>query len=172
MQPKRTGRGQGTGKGRSTRLTEEVHTKIVNAVRNGNYLETAAAFAGISKQTLHMWLNRGAVANPTRADKVYVEFRDAIERAQAEAEIRDVLTISRAAQEGIWQAAAWRLTRKNRERWAEQPKSTTVQASVGGIPVPASEDGKPAEITFTLKIAESAEAQAREDEEVAGTILP
>lgn len=45
--------------GRKTKLTPERQTKILNAIRAGAYVETAAAAAGINKVTLyrpgHSW---------------------------------------------------------------------------------------------------------------------
>lgn len=50
-----------TGKphGRPCLLTPVIHDKIISAMRAGNYVETAAAFAGISKKALYNWVNRG-----------------------------------------------------------------------------------------------------------------
>ena len=103
--------------GRPTKLTPELQEKIVTAVRGGNYIETAAAYAGVSKDTLYAWLKRGARA--THPNSPYRRFSDAIEKALAEAEMRDVLIIGKAAEEQ-WQAAAWRLERKFADRWGRQ----------------------------------------------------
>lgn len=127
--------------GRPTKLTPEVADRIVAAVAAGNYLETAAAFAGISKATLYKWLTRGARAS----SGTHRAFVDAIEKALAQAEVRDVSTIARAAtgydveriketitptgqvlretarsREFVWQAAAWRLERKHPDRWGRR----------------------------------------------------
>ena len=99
--------------GRKTRLTPERQAKIVNAVKAGAYLETAAAAAGINKVTLHRWMRRGERFPGT----IYSAFSDAVHEALASAEIRDVLTISKAAGDGDWRAAAWRLERKYPKRW-------------------------------------------------------
>lgn len=99
--------------GRPTKLTQEVHDKIVTAIRAGNYIETAAAYGGIAKQTLYDWLKRGE-ADPGSA---YGKFLDAVERAKADAEVRDLYLIDQAAQDGSWQAAAWKLERKFPQKW-------------------------------------------------------
>lgn len=99
--------------GRKTRLTPERQAKIVNAVKAGAYLETAAAAAGINKVTLHRWLRRGERYPGT----IYSAFSEAVHEALAQAEMRDVLTISKAAGDGDWRAAAWRLERKYPKRW-------------------------------------------------------
>ena len=51
--------------GRKTRLTPERQQKIVNAIRAGAYVETAAAAAGINKVTRHA--TAGRVAGRVRA---------------------------------------------------------------------------------------------------------
>lgn len=85
-------------------------------IRGGNYIETAAAYAGISKQTLYNWLRRGA----RQKSGQYREFALAVEQALAEAEMRDLALIEQAARDGKWQAAAWRLERRFPKRWGRQ----------------------------------------------------
>jgi transposase len=100
--------------GRRTKLTPEVHNLIVEAIRVGNYVETSAQAAGITKQTLYRWLEQ---AEDDNADQIYRDFRDALESARAEAEKMDLEIITRAAHDGSWQAAAWKLERKHPNRW-------------------------------------------------------
>lgn len=103
------------------KLTPDVQKKICDAIRAGNYIETAASYAGIGRSTLYQWMKRGR-ANK-KGDRVYVEFVFEIEKALAEAEVRDVARIAAAA-EFQWQASAWRLERKYPERWG---RKSTVQ---------------------------------------------
>nr|WP_255724707.1 hypothetical protein [Shimazuella soli] len=97
----------------------------------GNYIETASAYAGINKTTLYDWLKRGARENRGK----YRAFSNAVEKAMAEAEMRDVALIAQAAKEN-WQAAAWRLERKYPARWGRK-----TQHEVTG------KEGGPVEIT-------------------------
>lgn len=116
---------------RPTKLTPEIQEKICNAIRAGNYIETAAAYSGVAKSTVFDWMRRGArekerVGKNTRArirkkEVPYVEFSDAVEKALADAEVIDVDIIRRAAKEN-WQAAAWRLERKFPDRWGRREK--------------------------------------------------
>jgi transposase len=104
--------------GRPTKLTPEIMAKICDALRAGNYRETAAAFAGVRKSTFYEWLRRGA-----RARKgIYRDLHDAVEKALADSEARDVMLIGKAAGEGDWQAAAWRLERKFPDRWGRRER--------------------------------------------------
>jgi hypothetical protein len=116
---------------RPEKLTPEVQQKIVDSLRMGNYIETASAYAGINKTTLYDWLKRGARENRGK----YRVFSNAVEKAMAEAEMRDVALIAQAAKEN-WQAAAWRLERKYPARWGRK-----TQHEVTG------KDGNPVEIT-------------------------
>lgn len=113
-------------------ITEEKRERVVDAISAGNYMETAAAYAGIAKDTLYAWLKRGArerarvEKNPRfsvrKEERPFVEFSDAVKKALAESEMQDVTTISTAAALGTWQAAAWRLERKFPDRWGNRAR--------------------------------------------------
>lgn len=107
--------------GRPEKLTPELQQKIVDAIRMGAYIETAAAYAGINKSTLYDWMKRGARAKSGK----YKEFSDAIEKALAESEMRDLAVIAKASQEN-WQAAAWRLERKFPDRWGRRKAKSEI----------------------------------------------
>lgn len=106
--------------GRPLKLTDDLQARIVAFLGAGAYVETAAAAAGVSKQTLYTWLRRGADGK-----RPFSGFLDAIERAQGEADIRDLKTIREAAQAGVWQAAAWRLERRHPDQWGRRRAETT-----------------------------------------------
>jgi hypothetical protein len=73
--------------GRSTKLTDEVEARILDAVRGGNFLTTAAAYAGIGERTLYTWLSD---ERPR-----YRQFRQAVDTARAEAEVRTAASMQR-----------------------------------------------------------------------------
>lgn len=99
-----------------SKLTPEVREQIVQILKLGHYIETAAAYAGISKQTLYNWLRRGA-----REKKgIYHDFHREVTRALAEAEIRELAYIDKSAKKGSWQAAAWILSRRFPKRWGKE----------------------------------------------------
>ena len=110
--------------GRPTKLTPDVQDRIVRLLRAGNYIETAAAFCDIDKPTLYAWLKRG---NRQRKG-IFREFLNAVDAAQAEAEIRDLEVIRK---EGAWQGAAWRLERKFPRRWGRHDR-----LDIGELPKP------------------------------------
>jgi len=109
--------------GRPTKLNDSLTLKVCEIISEGNYIETAAACAGISKQTLYNWLKKGARDKILKRNNVHTRFLDAIKTALAESEAGDVRLISAAAKAGFWQAAAWKLERRNPSRWgrADRP---------------------------------------------------
>ena len=106
-------------KGRPTKLTKKVQEAIVESVRNGNYIETAAKAAGVSKQTFYNWRARGEEGG--RDDAIYVDFLDALTRAEAEAEERAVKALGDAF-ESDWRAASEYLRRRHPDRWSTQDR--------------------------------------------------
>jgi len=89
------------------------------AVRAGNYLETASAFAGVSPSTLRDWVRRGVRDTEEGKQTVRADFSAALEKAQADAEAGGVARIGAAAAKQ-WQAAAWLLERKHHEKWGKK----------------------------------------------------
>jgi len=96
--------------GRPTKLTLEVQVTIVQAIHGRSPRETAARYAGIDRSTFYRWLERGDPDGEAEADAPFRDFRDAVERALVETEVKAVAQIAKAA-ESRWQAAAWYLER-------------------------------------------------------------
>ena len=116
--------------GRPTKLTPEVQDRIIQALKAGNYVETAAEYAGIGKTTFYRWMEQGAKASRG----IYREFRDAVTRARAEAEARNVAIIQKAAPDD-WRAAAWWLERAFPDRWG--PRQKLEHSGPDGAPIAA-----------------------------------
>ena len=135
---------------RPSKFDQERIDKIVKLIRLGNFAETAAAAAGISKQTYYNWLARGreereridtSNAKPRTTEKAFLEFFDAVEEARAEAEARMVAQITTAAQDPTkWQAAAWWLERVAPQKYGRinrteisGPDGAPIQSETKGI---------------------------------------
>lgn len=110
--PTRNRATRGAG-GRPSVLTPKAQATIIEALRRGNYLETAAALAGVSRSTVFAWLKEGESETGRPELKGFAED---VRRAQGEAEARLVETIDTAATDD-WKAAAWRLERSAPSRW-------------------------------------------------------
>jgi hypothetical protein len=107
--------------GRPTKLTKEIQQAIVVAIQSCNYTEVAAAYAGIDKATFYRWMERGE----SEPDGIYRDFRDAIRKAEAEAEVYATATL-RKAMPDTPSAATWFLERKFQERWGRKEQVTTL----------------------------------------------
>lgn len=84
--------------------------RIVDALSDGNTRRLGCAYGGITEDTFANWLAR------------YPDFSDAIKRAEADAEVRHVANIARAAQEGTWTASAWWLERRHPQDWGRKDR--------------------------------------------------
>lgn len=86
--------------GRRTKYTPKVVDDICTAIRLGATYELAAAYAGITYETFRTWMND----NPA--------FSAAIHLAEGKGALTWLGRIEKASQDGIWQAAAWKLERR------------------------------------------------------------
>ena len=99
--------------GRPTKLTPQVRDKIIEALTAGNYAKHAVAYAGVDMATYCRWMEKGE-----QGRSPYREFREAVEAAKAEAVVRNVTIIQRAARTD-WRAAGWYLERTQREEFGK-----------------------------------------------------
>ena len=100
-----------------SKLTPELQEKVVNLLRRGNYVETAAACVGISRDTFYEWMKKGA-----KGVKLYGAFAQVVHQALAESEAMDLAIIQRASTTQ-WQAAAWRLERRFPEKYGRHDRT-------------------------------------------------
>ena len=94
--------------GRPTKLTEETTSKLTQAISVGATYEHACGFAGIWYTTMLAWMKKGETAK----SGPYYEFYKAIKEAEAKAVVKWSALIDKAANDGEWQAAAWKLERR------------------------------------------------------------
>lgn len=109
--------------GRPPKLTDDVADKVIEILRLGGFMESAAAAVGVHRATLYAWIELG---DPERegarkADEPYRRFRERVEQARAEVEQQAAALVVKAAQED-WRAAAWYLERAAPERWASKTR--------------------------------------------------
>jgi hypothetical protein len=132
---------------RPTKLTPSIQEGIVNAVRVGTPLSTAAGFVGVAPATVNEWLARGTGVDPQReTTRLYAAFAAAITRARSEDEIRRLARLEQAGRGGAvlartttrhldgsvtthehfappdWRADAWVLERSRPEQWGRKER--------------------------------------------------
>jgi transposase len=128
--------------GRPTKRTPETEKRLLDALRAGNTRRASCAYAGISDETFANWCKR------------FLEFLEAVEKAEADAEVRHVANIAKAAGEGVWTASAWWLERRRPKDWGKTDRLELIQtvrllAEQQGL----SEDEKNAAVAEAERIA-------------------
>lgn len=144
--------------GAPTKLSEKMIEDLEFILRSGCYVETAAAYVGIAKDTYYRWLRRGAAerkhieagGKPRKREALYAQLSDAIESAVAAAEVNDLALISTASKDS-WQAAAWKLERRHPDRWGRRRHEIT------------GADGGPIAVTSWADLVASAAKSEGED---------
>ena len=95
---------------RRTKLTEETKTAFLQAIRLGCPIKDACGCAGISEATYYVWQNRADAGGS--GSKPFIEFFEEVKKARGEGTRTWLAIIEKAAREGSWQAAAWKLERR------------------------------------------------------------
>lgn len=126
--------------GRPTKFTPDRADKILEALRLGVPQATAVTYAGVGESTYYRWLSDAT--KPDAPDDLR-EFREAVQAARAEAEVRSLAVIQNASRK-TWQAAAWFLERGFPHHWAR-----TDRHEVTG------RDGGPVELNIDADALES-----------------
>lgn len=75
----------------------------------------------------------GAIDFAPAEERIYIEFVESVEAARAEAEVRMVEVVRKAAVEGDVKAAQWWLDRAYPERWAQRQRLELTGAQDGPI---------------------------------------
>jgi hypothetical protein len=100
-----------------TKLTPEVHQTLVRAISLGATRKAAAQAAGITYECLNDWEHRAY-----QGRQPYLQLFQALEKAEGERQMRWLGQIEKAAHEGTWTAAAWKLERIYPDHYALKNK--------------------------------------------------
>jgi hypothetical protein len=101
------------------KLTPALHEQIVEAVRAGNYLKTAAEAAGVPESTVRTWRDQGKAAYEANTDSPFLAFYLDYTKAEAEAEktfLADLVAALRGKQQN-WAGYMTILERRRPEHW-------------------------------------------------------
>lgn len=119
------------GKGRPTKFTPERRNQIISLIKAGNYLDTACQASGVTYSAFREWMKRGELeyerimeantSKPKKSEQEFLDFFEAVQKAEATAEARNLTIINKAAEKN-WQAAAWYLERRAPDRWGRRDR--------------------------------------------------
>lgn len=102
---------------------------MIAAVRNGSDLETACHYAGLSVNEIYKTLELGKSLenDKSKANTYPVLLWQELKKARANAVVRNVAHIQKAAQDGDWKAAAWWLEKALPDTYGKNRSSDTGQ---------------------------------------------
>ena len=121
----------------ATSSVDELKAKtLIDALRGGADINTAAQYAGLNYATVFRWIERGQRENerleygydPRPEEAEFLSLWQTMRKARAEAVVRNVAQIQKAANQGEWKAAAWWLERTVPEFYAK-PRNQSHQGS-------------------------------------------
>jgi hypothetical protein len=150
---------------------------LESAVKSGVSLEAAAHYASIHPATLFRYMERGREERdsrengnrPNKPAQVYLDVLETVERARAQAEVRNVAIINNAAANGTWQAAAWWLERTMPQKYGRRLQTEVSGPDGGAIDVSVSVDAL--EEKLAALMAPIIEAEAEEQDIVEGEVV-
>lgn len=101
---------------------------LIDALKGGADIMSASQFAGLNYSTVYMWVERGQKENERieaglgaqEGEAPFLDVWQRMRKARAEAVVRNVAQIQKAAQQGEWRAAAWWLERALPEHYAQK----------------------------------------------------
>lgn len=131
-----------TGRRVASVQSEKVQT-LITALKAGAYIQTACVYSGVSESTVYRWLERGRKENeridneekPNADEAPYLELWESIEKARAEATLRNLQIIQTSAQNGSWQASAWFLERTMPAMYGRRNYNEVTGANGGALQV-------------------------------------
>lgn len=106
------------------KLNKKLIEKAFPLIAEGNFAEVVYMSLGISKSTYFRWLAQGEQDEIENRQSIYRDFLDSKNEADSIAEMKNVENIKRAAIDGTWQASAWLLERKHKNRWSQKQDIT------------------------------------------------
>jgi hypothetical protein len=104
---------------------EKVQATVTALLRNGNYIETACAAAGLSTTAFYAWMERGEADIEAETTSRYRDFTEAVTRARAEGEallVQEIRAAGRGTERAVgdWKASAWILERTQPEKFGQR----------------------------------------------------
>ena len=149
-----------------TKLTPVVFKSILEAVSQGNWIDTAAQSVWIDRRVIQRWIQIGRGDHPTRKPvEPFITFSQEIETALAKAEQSLVKDLRK---ETDWRAKAWLLERgPSRDRWSQNVTISAQLAPAASIldalrsRAAATEEGEEVQPLQILEAKEDSDAKSR-----------
>lgn len=116
--------------GRDSKLTRERQEEIAQAIENGKSITSAARMAGVSRNAIYDWMERGE----TQDEGIFAEFHDRLVRAKGHGEdfyFNLALELARENEDHRFIASL--MKQRYPDSWAESEDSPGVNDSPGAV---------------------------------------
>jgi len=110
---------------RPTALTPDVQGRICQGIRVGMTYAMAAQYGGVTYESFRIWCRRGEHGRAP-----YAAFLASVKTAEAQAVAMWLSRVEEAAQNGEWQAAAWKLERRYPRDYGRRVEEITGRVEV------------------------------------------
>lgn len=117
-----------------SKLNDELINKACDYIAQGHYVNVVCDFLNISEVTYYNYIKQAKEDEKNNEETIFTKFFKSIKEAEAKAEMRHLQNILKSANDGTWQASAWYLERKHKDRWSikqEHQHSGNVKIKVG-----------------------------------------
>jgi len=108
-------------RGRHTKKTNETMDRVIQAIEMGATRKVAVLYAGIGESTLYEMLNE------------FPDFAERLKASEGKRAVRWLSVIERAAQDGSWQAAAWKLERTMPDEYGRKTRTEVTGKDEGPV---------------------------------------
>lgn len=105
-------------RGAKTKLNDDLIKKIYDYISEGHYTNVVCDYLQINQSTFYDWINKAKKDEEEGKESIYTKFSNTVKEAESIAEMRHLQNILKTAQDGTWQASAWYLERKHKNRWS------------------------------------------------------
>ena len=102
------------------KLTKEIIKTASNYRALGTPIKTICDAIDIDESTWFDWYNKGEKLKDDRT--LYTQFSKSVKKAKADMIARNLQKIDKASDDGIWQAAAWKLERLDPENFGKKDR--------------------------------------------------
>lgn len=136
------------------KLSNQLITKVTEALRRGAPLEMAATAAGVHSSTLTQWFKRGGEMRDfmlkfgcypegsVKHDWMCAKLLEEADVCHAEVVVRYAKAIDNAVRKGNWSAACWWLDRRANKFFTTQQKVQQEQTSNATVTVYVPDNGR------------------------------
>ena len=116
-----------------SKMTDDLIRNYCNAVSLGLTTRASCDYAGISQQAYYSYVKKAEEDIAKGKKTKYVEFYDAVKKAEASFRVFHMSKIRDAAESGSWQASAWSLERRFPEEYGKHVQVDADNGILGSL---------------------------------------